>query len=285
MKDQEMKDQDSVFFKNFSMLLGFLVLLTIVLAFTGYYMHEDILGDNEMSTDRSAIAKTIESAAKVNTGEVMEATVEEVEAPAVAFEGSTDGKMIYDNVCFACHGTGAAGAPKLEAAAWDGRLALGLDGLTASVIKGKGAMPAKGGRPDLSEAQIDAAIIYMTKDFHSFEGTKTTAVEAVATDVISKVEDAVDAKAQELVAKVEEVKTGIDGKKIYDTVCFVCHNSGAAGAPKLEATAWTDRMSGGIDALVASAIKGKGAMPPKGGRLDLSDADMKAVVQYMVKGF
>ncbi len=281
-----MKDQDSIFFRNFSMLLGFLVLLTIVLAITGYLMHNDILGDKEMSQDRSAIAKIIEPVSKVNTGDVIVAKVEKKQAMEPAFGGTLDGKKIYDNVCTACHSSGAAGAPKLEAAAWNDRLSQGLDGLTASAIKGKGAMPAKGGRADLSDEQIKASIIYMTKEFHPFEDTTTDAQSAIG-DVISKVEDSVNDKVEGVVTKVEgavaDVKANTNGKKIYDTVCFVCHATGVAGAPKLEAAAWKDRLAGGMDALVASAIKGKGGMPAKGGRPNLSNADIKATIEYMLK--
>ncbi|VAW35905.1 hypothetical protein MNBD_GAMMA01-292, partial [hydrothermal vent metagenome] len=71
--------------------------------------------------------------------------------------------------CFACHGTGAAGAPKLEAAAWTGRLEKGTDALVANAIKGfqgnTGFMPAKGGRPDLSDAQVRAAVEFMLEGF------------------------------------------------------------------------------------------------------------------------
>ena len=56
-----------------------------------------------------------------------------------------------------------------------------------------------------------------------------------------------------------------DGQKIYQTSCQACHATGAANAPKLgDKEAWAPRIATGIDALLASAIKGKNAMPPKG---------------------
>lgn len=74
-----------------------------------------------------------------------------------------------------------------------------------------------------------------------------------------------------------------DGKKTYDTVCMACHATGAAGAPKFgDKAAWAPRIKTGNDALYASAIKGKNQMPPKGGNPALSDADIKAAVDYMV---
>ena len=73
------------------------------------------------------------------------------------------------------------------------------------------------------------------------------------------------------------------GKSIYDMACFVCHMTGAAGAPKLgDKAAWAPRIAQGMDALVHSALNGKNAMPPKGGRADLSDDDIKAGVAYIV---
>ncbi|MBK7659172.1 MAG: cytochrome c5 family protein [Betaproteobacteria bacterium] len=74
-----------------------------------------------------------------------------------------------------------------------------------------------------------------------------------------------------------------DGKSVYDTVCMACHMTGAANAPKLgDKAAWAPRIKTGNDALVASVIKGKGAMPPKGGGTALSDAEIKAAVEYIV---
>jgi cytochrome c5 len=73
------------------------------------------------------------------------------------------------------------------------------------------------------------------------------------------------------------------GKSVYDTVCQVCHTPGIAGAPKTgDKTAWAPRLKTGMEALYASSIKGKNAMPPKGGNLSLSDADVKAAVDFMV---
>lgn len=73
------------------------------------------------------------------------------------------------------------------------------------------------------------------------------------------------------------------GKSVYDATCTVCHAAGVAGAPKAgDKAAWAPRMKAGMSALYASAIKGKNAMPPKGGNLSLSDADVSAAVDYLV---
>ena len=74
-----------------------------------------------------------------------------------------------------------------------------------------------------------------------------------------------------------------DGKKTYDTACMACHATGAANAPKFgDKAAWAPRIKTGTEALYASVLKGKGAMPPKGGNAALADADVKAAVDYIV---
>jgi cytochrome c5 len=73
------------------------------------------------------------------------------------------------------------------------------------------------------------------------------------------------------------------GKSIFDTTCMACHATGAAGAPKIgDKAAWAPRLKEGMPAVYGIAMKGKGAMPPKGGNATLSDADVKAAVDYMV---
>ena len=82
-------------------------------------------------------------------------------APAAATVAAGAGEALYKQACAVCHATGVAGAPKFgDKAAWGPRLVAGLDGLTTSAIKGKGAMPPKGGST-ASEADIKAAVAYM----------------------------------------------------------------------------------------------------------------------------
>jgi cytochrome c5 len=84
---------------------------------------------------------------------------------------------------------------------------------------------------------------------------------------------------------ISEVKTAATnagaGEALYKRVCQACHASGVAGAPKFgDKAAWAPRIKTGIDAMTANAIKGKGAMPPRGGST-ASDADIKSAVEYM----
>lgn len=75
---------------------------------------------------------------------------------------AADGKAVYEQTCAMCHAAGVANAPKLgDKAAWAPRVATGKAALVASVKSGKGAMPAKGGKADLADGDIAAAVDYM----------------------------------------------------------------------------------------------------------------------------
>ncbi|MEX0619726.1 MAG: c-type cytochrome [Pseudohongiellaceae bacterium] len=78
---------------------------------------------------------------------------------------------------------------------------------------------------------------------------------------------------------------GFNAEQTYMQSCGACHNSGAAGAPKLDDAAdWESRMEKGMEAVVANAINGlNGVMPPKGLCFSCTDDDLRAVVEYMVE--
>ncbi|MGZ9075838.1 MAG: c-type cytochrome, partial [Burkholderiaceae bacterium] len=83
-------------------------------------------------------------------------------AKAPESTAKVDGAAVYASGCNVCHAAGIAGAPKLgDKTAWAPRLGLGIDGLTASVIKGKGAMPPRGAVANASDAQLRGAVEYM----------------------------------------------------------------------------------------------------------------------------
>src|SRR5262245_42982827 len=88
------------------------------------------------------------------------------------------------------------------------------------------------------------------------------------------------ANAQPVAAASAKPKSG---EEVYQQVCTVCHGAGIAGAPKTgDKAAWKPRIAQGIATLYEHAIKGKGAMPPKGGAASASDAEVKAAVDYLV---
>lgn len=73
------------------------------------------------------------------------------------------------------------------------------------------------------------------------------------------------------------------GKKTYNQVCSACHDNGTAGAPELgDKFAWKSRIKKGKEALYSSALNGFGGMPARGGMSSLTDAQVKAVVNYMI---
>ena len=81
---------------------------------------------------------------------------------------------------------------------------------------------------------------------------------------------------------------GRSGKEVYDSTCFACHGTGAAGAPKFGDTdAWAQRIAQGIDTLLNHAVNGfqgaTGVMPPRGTCAACSDDELKAAIEYMVE--
>lgn len=74
-----------------------------------------------------------------------------------------------------------------------------------------------------------------------------------------------------------------DGETVYNTVCAACHGSGALNAPKLgDKAAWGPRLGQGLAGLLKSATNGKNAMPARGGAADLTDAELKGAVEYLM---
>ena len=101
-------------------------------------------------------------------GGIALATAESGQAPAekAVAAPERDGQQVYQASCVACHDAGIAGAPKTgDKGQWAKRIAKGLDALYASAVNGvqgsAGVMPAKGGNPALSDAEVRAAVDYM----------------------------------------------------------------------------------------------------------------------------
>jgi cytochrome c5 len=207
------------------------------------------------------------------------------------------GEQVFGAQCTACHATGALGAPKLgDVAAWAPRIKSGFDALLHSALAGKGQMPPQGGG-DFSDFEIARAVVYMAgKAGGTFpepappataaSGAAATTIAAAApatqTPATPAPAAAPRAEATTTVAAATNTATSSGPPALYNQVCSACHATGVAGAPKVgDKAAWAPRTAQGVDALTASAIKGKGAMPPKGGS-SASDAEIKGVVAYMV---
>jgi len=197
------------------------------------------------------------------------------------------GKAVYDSACAACHNSGAAGAPKLgDAAAWQARFASGIGALYRSAVSGKGSMPAKGGQARLTAAEVEAAVNYMVL---AADANAKVPVVAARGDGKAAAAAAAPAQAAPAAATGPGGATAAAtaqqdaGAGVYARACAACHTSGVAGAPKLgDATAWAPKLKAGLATLQSNAIRGKGAMPPKGGNAALPDADVRAAVAYMV---
>jgi cytochrome c5 len=204
------------------------------------------------------------------------------------------GEAVYAAQCLACHGAGLAGAPKFgDAGAWAARIATGYEALLNSALKGKGAMGAQAGGA-FTDVEIGRAVVHLANaaggKFAVPEAPAPAAAaaapvaEAAAAPVAAAAPAApaaAPAAAAPAAPATATVAAGA-GEALYKQSCTVCHAAGVAGAPKSgDKAAWAPRIAQGIDALTASAIKGKGAMPPKGGSA-ASDAEIRAAVQFMV---
>ena len=196
------------------------------------------------------------------------------------------GEQVFAAQCTTCHTAGLVGAPKFgDADAWGPRIKTGYDALLHSALAGKGQMGAQGGG-DYTDLEIGRAVVYMAnKGGAKFDEPKAPAAGASAPAVAAATPAPAPAAAPAaVVAAAEPAKADAAGAvpALYTQICQTCHAAGVAGAPKIgDKNAWAPRLAQGVDGLTASVIKGKGAMPPKGGSAG-SDADIKSVVTYMV---
>jgi cytochrome c5 len=228
-------------------LLSFLVPIIGILLLVQLVLSRP--GADPQALTPEAVAARIQPVGRVEFG-----------APPAA-PGARSGEAIVQATCAACHQAGVANAPKIgDKNAWAPHIKLGLGHLVQSVIKGKGAMPPRAGDPSLTDAEISRAVAHMAN-------------QAGANFKAPAVKDKPAAASN----------TTADGKSVYDKVCFVCHQQSVAGSPKLgDKEAWAPRIKTGTDAMMQSVIKGKGAMPPKAGNPSLSDAEIRAAVEFMV---
>ena len=199
--------------------------------------------------------------------------------------GQRSGKEIVESVCAACHTTGALNAPKIgDTAAWAPLIKQGFQHLTETAIKGIRQMPPRGGQPNLTDIEVARAVAYLANQsgakFTEPAAPKEPPTQTAAAPAASAAPAPAASGAKGAPAASSDAGKG---KATYDAVCTVCHAAGVAGAPKSgDKDAWAPRIKQGADALYQAALKGKGAMPPKGGNTAVPDADVKAAVDYMV---
>lgn len=150
------KDQDKKFMISFAGVLALLFGITI-----GIIVLAVIMTPSHDNSNAAELKKVAARTAPI--GIVVTDPAALVKTAAVAREPWT-AEQVYTQVCAACHDAGVLEAPKpSDKAAWSTRKAAagGLDGLTASAIKGKNSMPARGGKADLSDDEIKAAVELM----------------------------------------------------------------------------------------------------------------------------
>jgi cytochrome c5 len=313
--------EDASMFKTFTLVLvGLAVIGIVAFALAQIIGHKDTSNSPERIAAAQRRTQPFGKVSLEGEAAVSLAKAEAPAARAAkVLEG---GEAIYGAVCAACHSMGVAGAPKTgDAAAWEPRVAQGWATLAEHAINGyqgsAGLMPARGGRADLSDEGVQQAIGFMLAEAklgdivpaEFLPGAAAPAAsdaaeapaEAPAAEEVTEATDATTAEAPaEAAAETPAVaETTAEpaaaapadqlakGAEVYNAACTICHTAGIAGAPRMGAAEdWNDRVAQGRDTLYEHAIKGyvgsKGVMPPKGGRADLSDDDVKAAVEYML---
>jgi cytochrome c5 len=269
--------QDAAFLRTFGLVLGFLVVFTIVIIIVANVVTSGSGEQAASKVEQDAINERLAPIASVNVAG-SSASGSGAAAPAAP----KSGKDIVAAACNACHGTGAAGAPKIgDKAAWQPRFDAGMDSLLNHALNGKGAMPARGGNPSLTDDEIKAAIISMLQD----TGFEVASADTAPTEEAPAAAE--PAPAEEAAAPQNAGVDLVKGEDVYTKSCSTCHGMGIAGAPKVgDAAAWEARIAQGEETLVNHAINGyqgsSGYMPAKGGFAFLSDEDVAAAVAYMV---
>lgn len=234
---------------------------------------------------RAALLERIEPVGSVNTSEDQMSKPMTAVA-AVAAPESTD--ELVQASCSACHTAGIAGAPKFDdAEEWAKRREAGLDALVASVINGKGGMPARAGTQysdeDLRRAVISIAGFEAEDESAASSESATEATVAEAETEATATESAVTetaVAASEKSAEAAALTPRVKG--VVDSVCTACHIAGIAGAPKIgDKEAWAARAEKGLEGMAAVVATGKGGMPTRGGS-DLNDEELVAAVEYLM---
>lgn len=270
------KEQDQLFFRNFSLIVGLLAVMMIIFIVVARIVGIDEAADAERRTP--AVAEITAPMGEVSVaGDVGEEP--EIATEVTAGGEGAGGKDIYDGLCISCHGSGIPGIPQFgDKAAWEPRIAQGNDTLYQHAIQGYTGnsgmmMPPRGGGADLSDDDVKTAVDYIVTNSQS------------STREVSKEEPEATVEA----AAVAEVESAGDkGKKVYDGLCVSCHGSGIPNIPQFgDKATWEPRIAQGNDTLYQHAIKGFTGnsgmpMPAKGGNANLSDDDVKAAVDYMV---
>lgn len=167
-----MRNYDLEFLKRFSLVIILLGVITLGLIVLAWFLHRSLPVEVSPAAQARVEARIAPAGAVYAgaTGAAAQAAAQSAALAAasakVAYGGTLDGQVIYDNLCGACHTNGVGLAPTLAQGQWDARIAQGKDVLYRHAIDGYtgpdgGIMPPKGGNPGLTEEQIHATVDWM----------------------------------------------------------------------------------------------------------------------------
>ena len=167
-----MRNYDLDFLKHFSMVIGFLGLVTIGLILFANHLNGVIPPEVSPTAraprgaDRAGRRCLCRRHRRRLAGRGDGRRGRAAAASQVAYGGTKDGSVIFNNLCTGCHTSGAGGAPTLDKAHWAARIAEGTETLYKHAIEGYngpdgGIMPPKGGNPALTDDQVKATVDWM----------------------------------------------------------------------------------------------------------------------------
>ncbi len=164
-------NRDQKFFDMYSLVIGVLAAIAIGILVLALKVSDLTQGvyTQDVAEFQAAVNERIKPVSDVYLPGEEHASAGPTVAPAAEPEPVAtvmSGPQVYNSACIACHGTGVGGAPKVgDVAAWEPRIAKGLEVLHDHAINGftgdAGVMLAKGGRMDLSDAEVEDAVDYM----------------------------------------------------------------------------------------------------------------------------
>lgn len=171
-----MRNFDLEFLKKFSLMIGFLIILSLGLVVGARMVSHSLPYDAPGNVAQRTQAR-IAPIGAVYAGSTGAAAAAAAAASAaasasaqVAYGGTLDGSVIFDGLCAGCHSSGAGGAPTMDQAHWTARIAQGMDTMHKHAIEGftgsAGMMPAKGGNPALTDEQVIATVDWMVDNLH-----------------------------------------------------------------------------------------------------------------------
>jgi cytochrome c5 len=156
--------QDKQFYSTFFAIMGGLAVLAIILIIIAGNLTSEVseYKPDELVLENIKPVGQVQIAGQSSPQSEPAAATADAAPAATAAAGPKTGEQVYNSNCVACHGTGAAGAPKFgDAAAWAPRIAKGIDTLLAHAKTGINAMPPKGLCMACSDDELKGAIEYM----------------------------------------------------------------------------------------------------------------------------